>query len=73
MASVQWNGPDETTVVELGCVVNNGDVIEVPDDRWEGYIPPEENRSADHPWSPIDAPLDHKPARKSAAKKKDNN
>jgi hypothetical protein len=39
MARVQWNGAEAVFVHELGLTVEPGDVVEVPDDRFEGYVP----------------------------------
>lgn len=39
MARVQWNGAEPVFVPELGKTVEPGDVVEVPDDRYEGYVP----------------------------------
>jgi hypothetical protein len=67
MARVQWDGADAAYVPELGLTVEPGDVVEVPDDRYEGYVPDEAHRSEGHPWSEIESPTDHKP--KKTAKK----
>lgn len=57
MAKVQYVGAEPVTVGELGgLLVNPDDVIEVPDDRYEGYVPPAEHRSEDHPWQGVEAP-----------------
>lgn len=58
MARVQWNGAGPAYVPELGLTVEPDDVVDVPDDRYEGYVPAEEHRSPDHPWSEIEAPID---------------
>jgi hypothetical protein len=59
MARVQYDGAEPAYVPELGLTVEPGDVVEVPDDRYEGYVPDEAHRSGTAiPWSEIEAPID---------------
>lgn len=75
MAKVQWVGESGTTIPELGRALNKNDVVEVPDDRYGGYIPQDcdqcgkkdghpkgSHRSPDHPWKAIEAPKKTKKA-----------
>lgn len=70
MAKVQYVGPESVYVRELGRTVDPDEIVEVPDDRFEGYVPAKEHRSDNHPWSAIAAPASA--AKKSAPKVKDN-
>ncbi|MER5601518.1 hypothetical protein [Streptomyces sp. NPDC002265] len=38
MARVRYLGPEQVTVPELGRTVEPDAVVEVPDDRFEGYV-----------------------------------
>ncbi|MFJ6561860.1 hypothetical protein ACIQMV_18765 [Streptomyces sp. NPDC091412] len=38
MARVRFLGPEPVTVPELGRTVQPDEVVEVPDDRFEGYV-----------------------------------
>lgn len=70
MARVRFIGPETVTVPELGeRVVEPDEVIEVPDDRFEGYVCQVQT------WEAVEEPRDDKddpapplPVRKSAAK-----
>ncbi|MFF3643378.1 hypothetical protein [Streptomyces sp. NPDC002564] len=82
MARVRFIGPDPVTVPELGGrAVEPDQVVEVPDDRYEGYVcqpqtweAVEEPRDEPGPDEPMPAPDGAAPAReisplrKSAAK-----
>lgn len=37
MARVRFLGPEQVTVPELGSIVEPDQVVEVPDERFEGY------------------------------------
>jgi hypothetical protein len=37
MARVRYLGPEQVTVPELGRTVEPDEIVEVPDDRFEGY------------------------------------
>ncbi|MFJ8791398.1 hypothetical protein [Streptomyces sp. NPDC102462] len=56
MARVRYLGPEQVTVPELGRTVEPDEIVEVPDDRYEGYVCQPTN------WEPIEEP--------GAAKKK---
>lgn len=50
MARVRYLGPDPVTVPELGREVQPDEVVEVPDERFEGYVCQTTN------WEPIEEP-----------------
>ncbi|MFK4100809.1 hypothetical protein ACI2L1_12180 [Streptomyces sp. NPDC019531] len=67
MARVRYLGPEPVTVPELGPerVVHPDEVVEVPDDRFDGYVCQTSN------WEPVEEPKDQEPAapaKKTAAK-----
>ncbi|WP_371528376.1 hypothetical protein OG302_22300 [Streptomyces sp. NBC_01283] len=69
MARVRFIGPETVTVPELGDrVVEPDEVVEIPDDRFEGYVcQPQTWESVEEPKEePTSAPL--LPMRKSAVK-----
>lgn len=67
MARVRYIGPQPVTVPELGRAVQPDELVEVPDDRYEGYVcQPETWEMAEEP-KPERAPA-AKAAGKSAAK-----
>lgn len=69
MARVRFIGPETVTVPELGGrSVEPDEVVEVPDDRFEGYVcQPQTWEAVEEPKDdPASAPL--LPMRKSAAK-----
>jgi hypothetical protein len=62
MARVRYLGPEPVTVPELGDqVVEPDQVVEVPDERFEGYVCQPTN------WEPIEEP-GAKASKKTAAK-----
>ncbi|MGW3024832.1 hypothetical protein [Streptomyces sp. NPDC001221] len=62
MARVRFLGPEPVTVPELGNrIVHPDEVVEVPDERFDGYVCQTAN------WEAIEEP-GAKNARKSAAK-----
>ena len=62
MARVRYLGPEPVTVPELGDrVVHPDEVVEVPDERFEGYVCQASN------WEPVEEP-GAKALKKSAAK-----
>jgi hypothetical protein len=66
MARVRYLGPEPVTVPELGPerVVHPDEVVEVPDERFDGYVCQTSN------WEAVEEPkaLDEAPAKKTAAK-----
>ncbi|MET4925465.1 hypothetical protein P3L51_24450 [Streptomyces sp. PSRA5] len=67
MARVRYIGPEPVTVPELGRAVQPDEMVEVPDDRYEGYVcQPETWESVEEP-KPERAPV-MRVAGKSAAK-----
>ncbi|MER7967673.1 hypothetical protein ABTX35_01420 [Streptomyces sp. NPDC096080] len=63
MARVRYLGPEQVTVPELGRSVEPDEVVEVPDERFEGYVCQPSN------WEAVEEPKDEKaPAKKTAAK-----
>ncbi|MGW6210936.1 hypothetical protein [Streptomyces sp. NPDC055109] len=61
MARVRLIGPETVTVPELGREVQPDEVVEVPDDRYEGYVcQPAMWEAVEEPKAPA--------AKKSAAK-----
>lgn len=71
MAKVEFAKTNNGThfVPALGRDVEPGEVVEVPDEAYESFVPPKENRSKDHPWLGVVAPTTK--AAKPALKKKD--
>ncbi len=68
MARVRYLGPEPVTVPELGPerVVEPDEVVEVPDDRFEGYVCQTTN------WEPVEEPKlepDPVPVKKTTAAK----
>ncbi|WP_423833362.1 hypothetical protein [Streptomyces manipurensis] len=63
MAKVRWIGPTEVSVPELGHrTVQPDEVVEVPDDRYDGYVCQTVN------WEPVEEPKEPAAPRKAAAK-----
>ncbi|MEU5580933.1 hypothetical protein ABZ791_30115 [Streptomyces huasconensis] len=53
MARVRYIGPEPVTVPELGAtVVEPDEVVEVPDDRYEGYV------CQPQTWQTVEEPKD---------------
>ncbi|MFL4904661.1 hypothetical protein ACJ6WF_16105 [Streptomyces sp. MMS24-I2-30] len=51
MARVRFVGPEQVTVPELGGrTVEPDEIVEVPDDRFEGYVCQPAN------WEPVEEP-----------------
>jgi hypothetical protein len=75
MARVRFLGPEQVTVPELGRTVEPDEIVEVPDERCEGYAcqpttwevvePP---KSHDSSAIPSHAEAHKAPAKKTAAK-----
>ncbi|MFE7232558.1 hypothetical protein ACFVAF_18230 [Streptomyces sp. NPDC057596] len=61
MARVRFLGPEPVTVPELGRTVQPDEVVEVPDDRFEGYVCQPAN------WESVEEPV-AKASKKTAAK-----
>lgn len=59
MARVRYLGPEQVTVPELGRTVEPDEVVEVPDERFEGYVCQPAN------WESVEEPGK---AKKTAAK-----
>lgn len=53
MARVRYLGPEPVTVPELGRSVEPDEVVEVPDDRFEGYV------CQPATWEAVEEPADH--------------
>lgn len=62
MARVRYLGPEPVTVPELGRTVEPDEVVEVPDERFEGYVCQPTN------WEPIEEPKTA-PVKKTTAAK----
>ncbi|WP_330348171.1 hypothetical protein [Streptomyces sp. NBC_00582] len=65
MARVRYLGPEQVTVPELGRTVEPDEIVEVPDERFEGYACQPSN------WEVIEEPKDEAapaPLKKTAAK-----
>ncbi|WP_262058519.1 hypothetical protein [Streptomyces sp. STR69] len=65
MARVRFLGHEPVTVPELGRTVEPDEVVEVPDDRYEGYVCQPSN------WEPVEEPktaTSKKPAAKTPQK-----
>ncbi|WP_327403825.1 hypothetical protein OG194_29590 [Streptomyces sp. NBC_01288] len=65
MSRVRYLGHEQVTVPELGRTVEPDEVVEVPDDRYEGYICQPSN------WEPVEEPkaaASKKPAAKTPQK-----
>lgn len=64
MARVRFVGPEQVTVPELARTVEPDEVVEVPDERFEGYVCQPAN------WEPVEEPKQSAPtpAKKTAAK-----
>jgi hypothetical protein len=62
MARVRYLGPEPVTVPELGDrQVHPDEVVEVPDERFDGYVCQPAN------WEPIEEPGAAKASKKTAA------
>ncbi|MFK0151200.1 hypothetical protein ACIQVK_03845 [Streptomyces sp. NPDC090493] len=71
MARVRYLGHEQVTVPELGRTVEPDEIVDIPDERWEGYVcqpanwePIEDPKPADEP----EAPAPKKTAAKTAQK-----
>ncbi|MGW0372555.1 hypothetical protein ACWDZW_27435 [Streptomyces coeruleorubidus] len=53
MARVRYLGPEPVTVPELGRAVEPDEVVEVPDERYDGYVCQPAN------WEPVEEPADY--------------
>lgn len=53
MARVRYLGPEPVTVPELGRAVEPDEVVEVPDERYDGYVCQPTN------WEPVEEPADY--------------
>lgn len=66
MARVRYLGHEQVTVPELGRTVEPDEVVEVPDERYEGYVCQPAN------WEPVEEPKAAEPEaaslKKTAAK-----
>ncbi|MGW7239736.1 hypothetical protein [Streptomyces sp. NPDC054804] len=66
MARVRYLGHEQVTVPELGRTVEPDEIVDVPDERWDGYVCQPAN------WEPIEEPKPVEepaaPAKKTAAK-----
>ncbi|MGW3427495.1 hypothetical protein ACWDHW_06000 [Streptomyces melanosporofaciens] len=63
MARVRYVGPEPVTVPELGDrLIQPDEVVEVPDDRYEGYVCQPTN------WESVEEPGTKAAAKKTAAK-----
>ncbi|MDG9717401.1 hypothetical protein [Streptomyces sp. DH24] len=68
MARVRYVGPEPVTVPELGRAVEPDEVVEVPDERFDGYA------CQPATWEPVEEPRPQEtetaalPLRKTAAK-----
>lgn len=61
MARVRYIGPEPVSVPELGGrEVQPDEIVEVPDDRFEGYVCQSLN------WEGIEEPKDEKPSAKKS-------
>ncbi|MEV7240457.1 hypothetical protein AB0N92_04225 [Streptomyces sp. NPDC093248] len=68
MARVRYLGPEQVTVPELGRTVEPDEIVEVPDDRYEGYVCQPANWEAVEEPRPPEPELPELPVRKSAAR-----
>lgn len=68
MAKVEFVGEGEHFVPVLNRNVQPGDVVEIPDEAYEAFVPAPEHRSEHHPWLGVEAPAVKKAAKKSAPK-----
>ncbi|MER7953840.1 hypothetical protein [Streptomyces sp. NPDC096030] len=65
MARVRFIGPQPVTVPELGGrTVHPDEVVEVPEDRYDGYVCQPSN------WEPLEEPKTSPPVAKKAPAKK---
>lgn len=53
MARVRYLGPESVTVPELGRAVEPDEVVEVPDDRFDGYV------CQPATWEAVEEPADY--------------
>jgi hypothetical protein len=63
MARVRYLGHEQVTVPELGRTVEPDEIVEVPDERFEGYACQPSN------WEPIEEPKPAEEPEAPAAKK----
>ncbi|MEU8713617.1 hypothetical protein [Streptomyces sp. NPDC048663] len=63
MARVRYLGHEQVTVPELGRTVEPDEIVDVPDDRFEGYVCQPAN------WEPIEDPAPAEEPAAPAAKK----
>lgn len=63
MARVRLIGPDQVTVPELGRTVEPDEVVEVPDERYEGYV------CQPATWEAVEEPKAAPAAKKTSAAK----
>jgi hypothetical protein len=64
MARVRFIGNEPVTVPELGdCEIQPDEVVDVPDDRFEGYV------CQDTKWRPVEDPAGQDPGAATAPKK----
>lgn len=62
MARVRYLGPEQATVPELNRTVEPDEVVEVPDERFEGYV------CQTTLWETVEEPKSPTSAKKTAAK-----
>jgi hypothetical protein len=55
MARVRYLGPEQVTVPELGRTVEPDEVVEVPDERFDGYV------CQSGTWEAVEEPKDEAP------------
>ncbi|MEU2143620.1 hypothetical protein ABZ741_04815 [Streptomyces globisporus] len=58
MARARYIGPEPVSVPELGRTIEPDEIVEVPDERFEGYVSQPLN------WEGIEEPKDEKPSAK---------
>jgi hypothetical protein len=63
MARVRYLGPEQVTVPELGRTVEPDEVVEVPDDRFDGYVCQPAN------WEAVEEPKPKQPTPTAPVKK----
>jgi hypothetical protein len=64
MARVRYLGPETVTVPELGRSIEPDEVVEVPDDRYEGYV------CQASTWEAVEEPKQEEPEPPLVAPKK---
>lgn len=67
MARVRYLGPEPVTVPELGREVQPDEAVEVPDERYEGYVCQTSN------WEPVEEPGAKTSVKKTTAAKSSQN